>query len=60
MKMENKNSDKSDVESLAKASRKVHFPFTEAQLLQRLDADTGHADELVDVMRVEWTECSLR
>nr|WP_298411290.1 AbrB/MazE/SpoVT family DNA-binding domain-containing protein [uncultured Halomonas sp.] len=42
------------VQPAIEPSRKIRFPFTEAQLLQELDADTGHADELADIALDEW------
>lgn len=37
------------IEATEKALRKVHFPFSEADLLQGLDAHSAHADELVEL-----------
>nr|WP_299244328.1 AbrB/MazE/SpoVT family DNA-binding domain-containing protein [uncultured Halomonas sp.] len=44
------------VQPAMESSRKIRFPFTEAQLLQGLDADNCHFDELVNISPVEWEQ----
>ncbi len=54
MEKKGKNSDKNVEKRLSKSARRTYFSFTEAQLLQELDANTSHADTLADLRRDEW------
>ncbi|MFD2191571.1 AbrB/MazE/SpoVT family DNA-binding domain-containing protein [Pistricoccus aurantiacus] len=44
------------VRPVPKKSNKVRWPYSEEQLLEGLDTETAHADEVASITRREWGE----